>query len=105
MEIEKWIQNQKKYTLKFDGASKNNPDRVGAGGIIHDHEGEVISSYEWGLGNMSNNKAEAYSLFLGTCILNKLQTKDPVVIRDSLIIIAAMGTGGEFKNQALNRIK
>lgn len=55
LEIEKWIQNQKKCTLRFDGASKNNLGRAGAGGIKYDEKGEVISSYEWGLGNMSNN--------------------------------------------------
>lgn len=54
---------------------------------------------------MSNNKAEVYNLFLGSCILNKLQAKDPVVIGDLAIIIATMETGVEFKNQALNRIK
>lgn len=92
-------------TLRFDGASKNNPSKAGAGGIIYDQKWEIISSYEWGLGNMKNNKVEAYSLFLGICILNKLQAKDPVVIGDSVIIIVAMETGGEFKNQGLNRIK
>ena len=54
---------------------------------------------------MTNNKAEAYNLFLGTCILKNLQAKDPVIIDDSTIIIDAMGIGGVFKNQALNRIK
>jgi len=104
-EIEKWIQNQKTYTLHFDGASKNNPGKAGAGGIILDQEGKVISTYEWGLGNMTNNKAEAYNLFLGTCILKNLQAKDLVIIGDSVIIIDAMETGGDFKNQSLNRIK
>lgn len=47
---------------------------------------------------MKNNKAEAYSLFLSTCILKNIQAKDPVVIGDSTIIITAMEIGEEFNN-------
>lgn len=54
---------------------------------------------------MKNNMAEAYNLLLGTCILKNLQAKNPVIIGDSAIMIAAMESGGNFKNQALNRIK
>ena len=104
-EIEQWIQDQKTFTLQLDGASKNNPSKAGDGGIIFDQEGKAISTYKWGLRNMTNNKSEAYSLLLGTCILKNLQSKNPVIIGDSAIIIAAMESGGDFKNQALNRIK
>jgi len=54
---------------------------------------------------MTNKKAEAHSLLLGTCVLKNLQAKNPVIIGDSVIIIASMESGGDFKNQALNRIK
>lgn len=54
---------------------------------------------------MTNNMAEAYSLLLGTCILKNLQAKNLVIIGDSTIMIATMESGGDFKNQALNRIK
>ena len=97
-EIEQWKQNQKTITLHFDGAFKNNPGKAGAGGIIFDQKGKVISTYELGLGNMTNNKAEAYSLFLSTYILKNIQAKDLVVISDSTIIIAAMETREEFNN-------
>jgi len=49
--------------------------------------------------------AEAYSLLLGTYILKKLQAKNPVIIGDSEIVIVAMVSRADFKNQALNRIK
>ena len=49
-EIENWIKNQNKYILCFDGASKNNPGRARASGVIYDQKGEVISSYDGGLG-------------------------------------------------------
>ena len=41
----------------------------------------------------------------GTRILIKLQAKDPTIIGDSVIIIAEMEVGREFKNQALNKTK
>lgn len=104
-EIEQWIQEQNTFTLQFDGASKNNLRQAGAGGIIIDQNEQVITTYEWGLGNMTNNMAEAYNLLLGTCFLKNLQAKNPVIIGDSAIMIAAMESGGDFKNQALNRIK
>jgi len=54
---------------------------------------------------MTNNMAEAYILLLGICIMKKLQVKNPIIIGDSAIVIAAMASGGEFKKQALNSIK
>eukprot|EP00253_Pinus_taeda_P013290 PITA_13290 len=104
-EVNNWIQNQKRYTLHFDGASKNNPGRAGAGGTIRDPQGKTIVTYEWGLGTMSNNKAEAYSLLLGTSIAKNLDIQNLLVLGDSAIIIAAMNSGNDFKQIALNRIK
>jgi len=104
-DIDQWIQEQKKNSLQFNGASKSNLGQAGAGGIIKDQNGQVIITYEWGLGNMTNNMAEAYNLLLGVNIMRKLQVKNPIIIGDSAIMIAAMASGGEFKKQALNCIK
>jgi len=104
-EIREWIQNQKRPSLQFDGASKNNPGQAGTRGVIKDHQGKNIVTYEWGLGVMSNNRAEAYSLLLGTSILKNLGLQNPLIIGDSAIIIAAMVSGKDFKQDALNNIK
>ena len=40
-----------------------------------------------------------------TSLLTKLQAKDLIIIEDFVIIIAAMDSGREFKNLALNKIK
>lgn len=53
---------------------------------------------------MTNNMAEAYSLWIGTKILQKKEIKDPIVIGDSAIIIATMEAEKEFKSVALNKI-
>lgn len=105
MEINKWILTQNRPLLFFDGASKNNPGIAGAGGLIKDNKGTLISRYEWGLGNTSNNAAEAYSLFLGTEILHRLDMRNAMIIGDSAIIIASMITGKEFTKASLNSIR
>lgn len=104
-EIREWIQNQKRPFLQFDGASKNNPGQAGAGGVIKDLQGKTIVTYEWGLGTMSNNKAEAYSLLLGTSIARNLDLQNLLIMGNSAIIIAAMVSGKDFKQMALNNIK
>lgn len=104
-EVDQWISDQKRPTLHFDGASKNNPGRAGAGGIIKDDHGKIITSYEWGLGEATNNMAEAYSLLLGTIILHKLGISNPIIVGDSAIIISALISGKDFNKAALNNIK
>lgn len=104
-EIINWIQGQKMHTLYFDGASKNNPGIAGAGGVIRDQQGRMIINYEWSLGKLSNNKAEAYSLLQGITIARKSGIRDLLVLGDSAILIAAMNSGNSFKQFALNRIR
>ena len=70
-ELTNWRKNQNRYCLYFDGASKHNPGKVGVGRIILDPDGKENVTYEWGLVQISNNKAEAYSLLMGTRITKK----------------------------------
>eukprot|EP00253_Pinus_taeda_P003539 PITA_03539 len=104
-EVEIWIQKQNRPTLFFDGASKNNPGQAGAGGIIRDPHGKILVKYEWGLGVMSNNKAEAYNLLLGSSIAKKLGLQNLLILGDSAIIISSMNSDKDFRQTALNRIK
>lgn len=91
--------------MHFDGAAKNNPGKAGAGGIIKDTQGKVLVRYEWGLGQMSNNLAKAYILLLGTFILKRMRIKNPIIVGDSAIVIAAMVEGTNFKKENLNNVK
>lgn len=63
--------NQNRYFLYFYGASKHYPRKAGAGGIILDPDGKENVTYEWGLGQISNNKAEDDNLLMGTRIIKK----------------------------------
>ena len=104
-EVKSWIQNQNRPSLHFDGASRSNPGQAGAGGVIKDCQGRNIVSYEWGMGIMTNNKAEAYSLLLGTSIARKIGLRNLLILGDSAIIITAMTSGKDFNQAALNNIK
>jgi len=90
--------------LQFDGASKNNPGKAGAGGIIFYPSGKKIVTYEWGLGQISNNKAEAYNLFMGTKIIKKRGIQNPIILGDSAIIIEAMNQTKSPSNEFMSRI-
>ncbi|XP_062195542.1 uncharacterized protein LOC133898810 [Phragmites australis] len=51
--------------LEFDGASKGNPGKAGAGAIIRRLDGSVIAQLREGLGIATNNAAEYRALILG----------------------------------------
>ncbi|PKA46128.1 Putative ribonuclease H protein [Apostasia shenzhenica] len=51
--------------LEFDGASKGNPGKAGAGAILRTEDGTVVSRIREGLGIATNNVAEYRALILG----------------------------------------
>ncbi|XP_073012687.1 uncharacterized protein [Typha latifolia] len=58
--------------LEFDGASKGNPGKSGAGAVLRAEDGSVISRIREGLGAVTNNVAEYRALILGLkCALRK----------------------------------
>lgn len=54
---------------------------------------------------MTNNRAEAYGLLLGTSIAKNYGLRNLLILGDSAIIIAALTTGKDFRQIALNNIK
>lgn len=46
-ELTNWRKNQNRHYLYFDGASKHNPGKAGARGIILDPDGKESVNYEW----------------------------------------------------------
>jgi len=108
-EIESWKRQQNRHCLQFDGASKNNPGKARARGIIFYPSGKTIVTYEWGLEQISNNKAETYSLFMGTKIIKKRGIQNPIILGDSAIIIQAMiqtkSPSNEFMSRIIKRIR
>ena len=52
----------------------------------------------------SNNRAEAYTLLMGTMILKKRKIQNPIIMGDSAIIIEAMLSLRTPPNGAMGRI-
>ena len=69
-EILEWWHLKNKVTIFFDGVSKGNPWKAGAGGLIYYPGGMLATSFSWGVGQLSNNQAELYAL-LKSCQLAK----------------------------------
>ena len=69
-EFLEWWRMKNKVSIFFDGASKRNSRKVGAGGLIFYLGGNLETSFSWGVGQTTNNQAELYAL-LKTCQLAK----------------------------------
>ncbi|URE27989.1 Caulimovirus viroplasmin [Musa troglodytarum] len=72
--------------IEFDGASKGNPGKAGAGAILRNLDGSVICRLREGLGVATNNVAEYQALLLGMRFALKKGYKQIQVQGDSKIV-------------------
>ncbi|ESQ49953.1 hypothetical protein EUTSA_v10021278mg [Eutrema salsugineum] len=64
--------NHDSITIEFDGASKGNPGKAGAGAVLRASDKSVLFYLREGVGTASNNVAEYRALILGLkCALEK----------------------------------
>ena len=56
-EFSEWWQTKNKVSIFFDGVSKGNPGKYGAGGLIFYPGGKLETSFSWGVGHVINNQA------------------------------------------------
>ncbi|KAJ3693121.1 hypothetical protein LUZ60_012216 [Juncus effusus] len=77
----------KSCIIEFDGASKGNPGKAGAGAILRTEEGKVIAKLCEGLGKTTNNVAEYKSLLLGLKYAFEKGFKKIKVKGDSSLIV------------------
>ena len=61
-EFLEWWQTKNKVSIFFDGASKGNPGKAGAGGLIFYPGGKLETSFSWGVGHLTNNQVELFAL-------------------------------------------
>ena len=88
-------------TLNFDGSSKGNPGKAGAGYIIYNSDGSLNTSRRIMIGIQTNNYAEYYALLIGlqeahNCYIEKLLVKG-----DSMLVIRQMEGKWECKSDNL----
>ena len=86
----------------FNRASKGNPETSGAGGFVSSSNGLVEFSFRWGLGIMSNNQSECYSLLMAIQVAKENGFKSIQVFDDSEMLIKALNSDDCFNNSALN---
>lgn len=100
--FQKWWKSQGKCTIFFDGASKGNPGRSGAGGVIYFPNGRK-EDFSWGLGLKTNNQAEALSLLKACQLARKGNPKETIVFGDSELLIKSLINKKGLNDPALNK--
>ena len=83
------------YTLFFDGCSKGNPGRAGAGAVLYKNQVEVYADSLFVGEKETNNVAEYNGLLLGLREAVSRGVKKLAVKGDSLLIIKQLN--GEYK--------
>ncbi|XP_010943490.1 uncharacterized protein [Elaeis guineensis] len=87
--------------LEFDGASKGNPGKAGAGAILRTEDGTVVSRLCEGLGDVTCNVAEYRALILGMKYALKKGFKLIRVQGDSNLVCMQVQDLWRTKNQNL----
>jgi len=72
--------------IYFDGASRGNPGRAGAGVWMADAEGRKVSEMSRYLGHKTNNEAEYWALLLGLREAKRLGGKSLHIFTDSELV-------------------
>lgn len=96
--------NNNYYLLKFDGASKGNPGKAGAGAVMYDSIGNEIFTISRYLGKQTNNYAEYFALLLGLQEASKINIEYLKVEGDSLLVINQINGKYKIKNEKLKTI-
>ena len=90
------------YTLYFDGCSKGNPGRAGAGAVIYDSAMiEIWSSAEFVGTNSTNNEAEYTGLLIGLRKAVEMGITHLLVRGDSQLIVRQMNKEYKVKSASL----
>ena len=90
------------YTLYFDGCSKGNPGRSGAGAVIYDSNmTEMWSSAEFVGENNTNNEAEYTGLLIGLKKAVEMGIAHLLVRGDSQLIVRQMNKEYKVKSASL----
>lgn len=90
------VNSIKMHTLFFDGCSKGNPGRAGAGAVLYDPQGaEVFAESVFAGYHTTNNEAEYTGLILGLNEALKIGLSELQVRGDSQLVIRQMQ--GKYK--------
>jgi ribonuclease HI len=94
--------NNNIYLLRFDGASKGNPGKAGAGAVIYLNNKEIWNTSKYIGNNFTCNYAEYYALVIGLEEASKRNINDLYVEGDSQLVINQLK--GKFRVKSQNLI-
>ena len=89
------------FILYFDGSSKHNPGRGGAGAVLYDKDTEIFALSHFVGENVTNNFAEYTGLVIGLTECIKRGIKQLCVKGDSLLVIQQMRGVYKVKSENL----
>lgn len=93
----------KMHTLFFDGCSKGNPGRAGAGAVLYDPQGaEVFAESVFAGHSATNNEAEYTGLILGLNEALKRGITELQVCGDSQLVVRQMQ--GKYRVKSPNLV-
>ncbi|XP_024531984.1 uncharacterized protein LOC112346706 [Selaginella moellendorffii] len=95
------IQAGRVYQVEFDGASKGNPGRAGAGALLKDPDGNVECEMSEGVGHATNNVAEYRGLILGLKTALDKGIKKIIVKGDSKLVCEQIMEHWKVRNEGL----
>jgi ribonuclease HI len=93
-----------KYELYFDGCSKGNPGRAGAGSVIYKNNNEIFANSLFIGDEETNNVAEYTGLIMGLEVAIKNNIKVLNVKGDSLLVIQQMTGKYQVKSDNLCKL-
>ena len=89
--------------LYFDGASRNNPGKAGAGAVLYGSDGgeELWAGHEFVGVAATNNQAEYHALILGLQAANDRKIDELIIRGDSELVIKQMKGTNQIKAPGL----
>ena len=94
---------QKRYIMRFDGASRGNPGKAGAGAVIYENDKEIWTTSRY-LGIQTNNYAECFAMVLGIEEAYNRGIRNLLVEGDSMLIINQLKGKWQIKNKDLKML-
>ena len=89
-----------RWVVCIDGGSRGNPGPAGAGAVVYDSGGRMITGRGRPLGRATNNEAEYGGLLLGLELARDLGAKRLEIRADSELLVRQMN--GEYRIRAGN---
>jgi len=77
-------------TIRFTLKISIDPGAIGAGGVILNSDGQKLMEFSWGLGQSTDNSAEALEIYMGVHLITDISPVKLVVIGDSDLIIKGL---------------